>query len=473
MTQTSTRGTGHGPRPVHVRLRTRRTGRWWRDAVAVACWASVLVIVALWLSGRGVQLLGSGPGDLLTSLGRLTGLVAADLLLIQVFLMARVPMIERSYGQDELARRHRLVGFWSFNLLLAHIVLITLGYTLTDHSGLLSEIWTIVTSYGGMLLAVAGTAALTAVTVTSVRMARRALRYESWHLLHLYAYLGVGFSVPHEIWTGSDFATSSLARVYWWSAYALAAGAVLIFRVWLPLWRTLRHGITVDSVVRESPDVVTVRMGGRGLHRLPVRAGQFFIFRFLDGPGWSRGNPFSLSAAPQHDRLQITAKDLGDGSERLARLRPGTKVMIEGPYGRLTGEHRVGDKVAMLACGIGITPLRALLEDLPYRQGNAVLVYRARSEPDLVFRAELEQLARRRGITVHYLTGPRIPDRDSWLPWNAAHLSDSDALARLVPRLREYDVFVCGPEAWMEATSAAALDAGLPPAQLHQERFTW
>jgi predicted ferric reductase len=439
----------------------------------MACWSSVLTVVALWLAGRGVQLLASKPADQLTSVGRLTGLVAADLLLVQVFLMARVPMIERSYGQDKLARRHRLVGFWSFNLLIAHVVLITVGYTLTDRSNLLRETWTIATSYGGMLLAVAGTAALTAVTVTSVRAARRALRYESWHLLHLYAYLGVGFSVPHEIWTGAEFATSALARVYWWSAYAVAAGAVLVFRVCLPLWRTLRHGITVSSVVRESPDVVTVRMGGRGLHRLPARAGQFFVFRFLDGPGWSRGNPYSLSAAPRYDRIQITAKDLGDGSSRLAGLRPGTKVLIEGPYGRLTGEHRVGDKVAMLACGIGITPLRALLEDLPYAPGNAVLVYRARSEPDLVFRAELDELARRRRVTVHYFTGPRIPDRSSWLPRSAAQWRDSDALLRLIPDLREYDVFVCGPDQWMDAASAAALDAGLPPSQLHQERFTW
>jgi predicted ferric reductase len=439
----------------------------------MACWASVLAVVALWLAGRGVQLLASKPADLLTSVGRLTGLVAADLLLVQVFLMARVPMIERSYGQDELARRHRLVGFWSFNLLIAHVILITVGYTLTDHNNVLRETWDIVTTYGGMLLAAVGTAALTAVTVTSVRAARRALRYESWHLLHLYAYLGVGFSIPHEIWTGADFATSSLARLYWWSTYAVAAGAVLVFRVCLPLWRTLRHDITVSSVVRESPDVVTVRMGGRGLHRLPVRAGQFFIFRFLDGPGWSRGNPFSLSAAARFDQIQITAKDLGDGSSRLARLRPGTKVLIEGPYGRLTGEHRVGDKVAMLACGIGITPLRALLEDLPYAPGNAVLVYRARSEPDLVFRAELDELARRRGVTVHYFTGPRIPDRHSWLPRSAIQWRDSDALLRLVPDLPHYDVFVCGPDQWMDAASAAALDAGLPPSQLHEERFTW
>ncbi|HEY0693969.1 MAG TPA: ferredoxin reductase family protein [Kribbella sp.] len=460
-------------RAAHGRVMVRRTPAWWRDAVGIACWASALVVLALWLSGRGVQLLTAGPADLLTSLGRLSGLLSADLLLVQVILMARVPMIERSYGQDEVARRHRLVGFYSFNLLMLHVGLILVGYTLRDHSDLVRETWTVVTSYGGMLLAVVGTLALTIVVVTSVRAARRALRYESWHLLHLYAYLGVGLSIPHELWTGTDFVTSSLARVYWWSAYALALGAVLVYRLGLPVWRTLRHGISVSSVIRESSDVVTVHLTGRGLHRLPVRSGQYFVFRFLDGPGWSRGNPYSLSASPMPDRLRVTAKDVGDGSGRLAGLRPGTKVLIEGPYGRLTGEHRVTGKVAMLACGIGITPLRALLEDLDYLPGDAVLIYRARDEPDLVFREELDHLARRREISVYYLTGRRMQGRNSWLPQSAADWTDRAALEHLVPDLTEYDVFVCGPDRWMDAACAAVLDAGLPADQLHQERFSW
>ena len=433
----------------------------------------MLIVVALWLSGRGAQLLVAVPADLFTSLGRITGLVAADLLLVQVILMARVPIIERSYGQDELARRHRLVGFASFNLLMLHVALILIGYTLRDHNDLLHETWSVVTSYGGMLLAVAAVVALTGVVVTSVRVARRKLRYESWHLLHLYAYLGVGLSVPHEIWTGADFATSSLARVYWWSIYAAALAAVVTYRLGLPLWRSLRHGITVSSVVRESPDVVSVHLTGRGLHRLPVRAGQYFVFRFLDGSGWSRGNPYSLSATPSPRQLRVTAKDAGDGSRRLAWLRPGTKVLIEGPYGRLTGEDRVTAKVAMVACGIGITPLRSLLEELDYAAGDAVLVYRAHASEDLIFRAELDDLAARRGITVHYVLGPRVRDRQSWLPESAADWSDADALRSLVPEIDEYDVFVCGPDRWMDAACAAALAAGLPPDQLHQERFSW
>ena len=464
---------GADARVSGTRPRVRPTRAWWRLSVTGAVWVSAGVVALLWLSGHGAQSLLSSPSDSAISLGRLLGLVASDLLLVQVLLMARVPLIERSWGQDELARRHRLVGFWSFNLLVLHIVLITFGYSLADHTDVVHQTWTLLTSYPGMLLAFAGATALTVVTVTSIKVARRALRYESWHLLHLYAYVGVGLALPHQIWTGADFVGSPIARLYWWTLYALAAGALLVFRVTMPIWRTLRHGITVTSVIRESSDVVTVRMGGRGLNRLPVQAGQFFIWRFLDGPGWSRGNPYSLSAAPRHDRVQITAKDLGDGSSRLARLRPGTRVMVEGPYGRLTGEHRVGTKVAMLACGIGITPMRALLEDLPYAPGDAVLVYRARSEPDLVFRADLDRLAKRRGITIYYLTGPRIQGRRSWLPQSGSQWNDRDALRRLIPGLTQYDVFVCGPDVWMDAVAAAATAAGLPAEQLHQERFTW
>ena len=76
-------------------------------------------------------------------------------------------------------------------------------------------------------------------------------------------------------------------------------------------------------MVPEGPGLTSVYLRGRRLDRLPVRAGQFFQWRFLDGPGWSRAHPYSLSAAPHRDLLRITVKDLGDGSARVAALRPG------------------------------------------------------------------------------------------------------------------------------------------------------
>jgi predicted ferric reductase len=442
---------------------------WSRDVLGALGIFSVLVVVALWVRNRGIQdLLGAATGA--TSLGRLTGLLAADLLLVQVFLMARVPWLERAYGQDKLARRHRLVGFTSFHLMLAHIVLITIGYAAADRHNPVRELWDLVTTYPGMLLALAATAALVMVVVTSVRAARRRLRYESWHLLHLYAYLGVGLAIPHQLWTGTDFTGSGWAQLYWWTAYGVAAGSVLVFRLGVPVWRSLVHRIEVHAVVPEAPGVVSVWLRGHRLDRLPVRAGQFFTWRFLTGPGWSRGHPYSLSAAPRPDLLRITVKDLGDGSGLVPRLRPGTRVLVEGPYGALTEVRRTRSRVTMLASGIGITPLRALLEALPYQPGHATLVYRARDAEDFAFRAELDRLSAYRGIRLVYLPGPRAAD-DSWAP--ARYGRDDQLLHRIVPDLAKHDVFICGPEPWMAAAARAARALGVPEDQLHMESFAW
>ncbi|RZS90859.1 putative ferric reductase [Motilibacter rhizosphaerae] len=431
--------------------------------------ASLVVVVALWLHDRGVQDLTGSTGTLLTSSGRLLGLLASDLLLVQCLLMARIPWAERRWGQDTLARWHRVLGFTSFWTMAAHVVVITLGYDATSPKGLVAETWDLVWDYPGMLLAVAATACLVMVVVTSVRAARRRLRYESWHLLHLYAYLGVGLALPHQVWTGTDFISSPLARSYWWTLWGAAAVATLVFRVALPLGLSWRHRLEVVRVVPEGPRVVSVHLKGRRLDKLAVEAGQFLVLRFLDGEGWTRANPYSLSASPHPSLLRVTIADAGDGSARARHLRPGTRVLFEGPYGRLTlgvrDDHR--RPVVLLGAGVGITPLRALLEELP-PEVPATLLVRARDEDEVLFRRELETLAMQRKATVHYLLGPRAGD-GSWLPrgW------DPSALRRLAPHVAAADVFVCGPTAWADAAAAAAERAGTPVSRVHQERFSW
>ena len=445
---------------------------WWRQlAVALGC-LSVVCVVALWVKGQAPQEMGSVSGAL-HSFGRLSALLASDLLLVQVMLMARVPFLERSFGQDVIARTHRLTGFTSFHLIWAHIVLTTLGYAASTQLGVWGTLVDFVLNYPGMLLAVAGTAALTMVVVTSVRRARSRLRYESWHLLHLYAYLGVGLALPHQLWTGQDFVGNLAGTVFWWGLYAVAVGCVLAFRVVLPLVRSWRHRLVVHEVRRETLGVTSVVMSGRDLERLGARAGQYLMWRFLDRPGWTRAHPFSLSAAPDGFRLRITAVHVGDGSTGLDQLQPGARVLVEGPYGRLHEGVRTGDKVLLMASGIGVTPMRALVEGLPQQPGDVVLIYRIHSSADVLFRDELAVLAAERGARVVTVPGPRIPGRDSWLPLSAAHLGDVEALVQLVPDVAERDMYLCGNAQWMEHARAAAVAAGVEPSRVHVERFVW
>jgi predicted ferric reductase len=430
-----------------------------------------VVVVCLWLTDQGLASLTTVDSSV-GSLGLLTGLLSANLMLLQVLMLARIPWVERAWGHDLLTRRHRWVGFASFWLMLAHV----LAYMAqrAGRSGASAQAWWRAWAQAWMLWATVGTLMIIAVVVTSIRAARRRLRYEPWHLLHLYAYLGVALALPHQLADGADFHGTG-TRVYWWTLYLGTLAATLVFRIGLPLWRSARYRLRVASVRVERPGVVSVVIEGNRLDRLRTRSGQFFIWRFRDGPGWTRGNPYTISAAPRAGQLRVTVQVAGDGTARATRLRPGTRVYIEGPYGTMTAQRRRHPRMLLLAAGIGITPIRALLEDTAYPPGGATLVYRYSTVEDAVFRAEIDGLAAQRGVDVHYLPGARRQD-GSWqsgVGESEAAASDAQALAALVPDIARTDIFVCGPPRWIRAVRVAAQRAGVERRDVHAEDFAW
>jgi predicted ferric reductase len=439
-----------------------------RRGATTLLWASLTLVTFWWNGGGGIgDLFGWTTG--LTSLGRWTGLVASVLLLVQVVLMARVPVLERAYGQDRLAHLHRTVGFTSFNLMLAHVVLITWGYAAGSMLRWPAELWNLTVTYPAMLLADAGFVALVLVVVTSVRAARQKLRYESWHLLHLYAYLGAGLALPHQLWTGQELVASTGRAVFWWTAWGLAVVSVLVWRVAVPVARNLRHRLRVEEVVEEAPGIVSVVMTGRHLDRLPAHGGQWMSWRFLGRDGWSRANPYSLSAAPDGRRLRITVQFVGDGSGSTATLTRGTPVLIEGPYGRLSPRSRHSDRVAMIGAGVGSAPLVALAEELA-PAGDVVVLHRASGHG--AFTDDLRRLAER-GVRVLHLPGRRR-SADSWLgDAHAGRYSDLAALRHWVPDIAHRDVYVCGPAPWADLVIADLRRAGVPETHIHLEAFGW
>ncbi|MFL5713542.1 MAG: ferric reductase-like transmembrane domain-containing protein [Chloroflexota bacterium] len=433
------------------------------DVVAVLI-ANGVIILAMWLRHDGLDQL-STLGGQLTAIGQLTGLYAAYLALIQLVLMSRSPWLDQVFGMDRLAAAHRWLGFATVWLLLAHGVFIVTGYALGDGSNVVAEVITLVTTYPYVLMAVVSGALFGLVAVTSVRAARRRLSYETWYGLHLYAYLAIALGFLHQVFVGADFIHDPIAVGYWVALYLIAAAFILVFRIGQPVWLSARHRLRVANVVAEGPGVFSIYVTGRDLDQLAVRSGQYFMWRFLTLDGWWRAHPFSISSAPNGAWLRITIKELGDWSSTLRRVPIGTRIIVEGPYGVLTGARRTRPKVLLIAGGIGITPLRALLEALPANPGDLTLLYRVRSAPEIIFRTELDALAQRRGARVHYLIGPR--GEGSGDPFGAI------ALRRLVPDIADRDVFLCGPVSMMQRVEGALRSLGLRKDQIHAERFAY
>jgi predicted ferric reductase len=316
--------------------------------------------------------------------------------------------------------------------------------------------------YPDVLAATAGLAVLVAVGVTSARAARRRLRYETWYFIHLYTYIAVALSFSHQLATGNEFITHPTNRALWVVLYVATFGLLVVYRVVVPLRDAARYRLRVATIRAEGAQAVSVYVTGRHLERMRAQSGQFFRWRFLDRTHWWEAHPFSLSVAPNAEALRITAKGVGDHSQALRHVRVGTRVMAEGPYGNLTARRRTRPKVLLIAGGVGITPLRALLEDLPAGPGDITLLYRASNERDILFRAELDQLAQARRVEVRYLLGRRDKKPD---PLGPRHLRQH------VPDLAERDIYLCGPPGMMDAATASLRALRVRRAQIHRERF--
>lgn len=399
----------------------------------------------------------------------LTGLLSANLLVLQVIFLARLPWLERAWGRTMLMRRHRRLGYWSFGLLVAHVVLFATQRQRQDPLRPGAALLRVFFLDPWMLVATIGTLLLVLVVATSATRARRRIRYESWHLIHLWSYVGIGLALPHQL-VSRDFATGWTVP-YWWGMYLAALGAVLCFRVIAPIIGSVRHRLRVVGVRPEGDTATTLTMAGRQLDRLGVRSGQFFIWRFLGSPGRTRGHPYSLSAAPTADLLRITVGRSGDGGRRVAGLRIGTRVAIEGPYGSVVGQRRRHDRLLLVSAGIGITPFRALLEDLALRPGEAILIHRVHDSRTAALLREITDLARHRAVELVVLEGPRRAG-GSWLPDGHGE-DDLAALLRLVPDVSARDVLVCGPPGWASAVRAALLVAGVAGQDIQVEEFGW
>jgi ferredoxin-NADP reductase len=223
--------------------------------------------------------------------------------------------------------------------------------------------------------------------------------------------------------------------------------------------------LRVAALRQVAPDVFELTLHGRRLRTLRADAGQFAMLRPLQRDLWWRPHPFSISAAPNETGLKFTIKAKGSGTKAFTELALGTRVAVEGPYGSCTSETIAGTKLFFLAGGVGVAPVRALLERAS-AGSQPVVVYRAAKHEDLVHLDELRWLAAERGGTLHTIVG------------STARLSDGDpfsaqALLALAPDIAERTAVLCGPERLLAAARSGLTAAGVAREHIHYERPWW
>ncbi|WP_175716594.1 ferredoxin--NADP reductase [Burkholderia anthina] len=226
------------------------------------------------------------------------------------------------------------------------------------------------------------------------------------------------------------------------------------------------HRLTVADVIAESDDACSFVFDVPAALRdaFAYRPGQFLTLNVPCAEA-AVARCYSLSSAPGIDAApKITVKRVRDGraSNWLCdRVRAGDVLDVLPPAGVFTPRTLDGD-LLLFAGGSGITPVLSILKSaLVHGRGMLTLIYANRDERSVIFRAELQQLARRhpgRLRVIHWLDSVQgVPQQ--------RHLEE---LAR---PFSQQETFICGPALFMENALAAMLGLGLPRSRVHVERF--
>lgn len=428
-------------------------------------WANWIVIIGFWWSNSD-GIFSGGAISSLSAFGRLAGLVAAYMILLQFFFMGRTPYLERVFGLDKLSRIHHTNGQWGILFLIFHpVLLIWAGKDFMGNS-FFAQTKLVLTSSIEMTLAGVGFLLFCIVVGSSIYIARKRLKYESWYFVHLFAYLAVFGSFWHQIRLGTDLLASRVFYWYWIGLYAFVFANHVVFRFARPVYRFFKHQFFVERVIQENYNTTSIYIGGRDLDKFNIHAGQFMILRFLKKGYWSQAHPFSMSILPDGKQLRVTIKNVGDFTAKVQEIPVGTKIFIDGPYGVFTDLFGVSEKVLMIAGGIGITPIRSLMERLLSKGKDVTLLYSNRTEKDIVFKREIDELSSKYGGKVVYVVSDEPDFRGE------RGRLDQEKIRALVPDLNTREVFLCGPPPMMTAVIASLKNLGVSLSKIHFEKFS-
>jgi predicted ferric reductase len=241
-------------------------------------------------------------------------------------------------------------------------------------------------------------------------------------------------------------------------------GALALFAF---LWRTRlsrrwsRKPYVIAKVHRLAQGVVGLTLDGPPME---FRAGQFVYLTPQDPTlpsGRAEEHPYAIVSAPHEPALRVDIKDLGDASHALLDVTPGSRALIEGPYGRfLPAQHR--QPALWIGGGIGLTPFVSAARSFA-RAGGSVdvqLIYCANDPSRAYYREELQAIAAHQpgfSVHTHYFAelGPL----------------SIEFLRSVVPDHARRAAYVCGPLPLLALVRRLLQESGVPRRRITTEEF--
>ena len=231
----------------------------------------------------------------------------------------------------------------------------------------------------------------------------------------------------------------------------------------------------VKEVVKESPDMWTLKFESQKGVIFPYKPGQFGFFRIFGGHVKPEEHPFSISSDPSNkSTLSIIIKELGDYTSHIRNVQVGDKAHIDAPYGKFSHLNYPGEEsLVLIAGGVGIAPFQSMLRYMRSndRERRVILLWGVNDRRDLISMSEFEEMQKDMK-NFHFV--PVMFKDDSYEGEKGIidRAKIENILKRYDHNIHDQGYYICGPYIMLKNVISSLKSLGVERNRIHYEKLT-
>jgi len=415
-----------------------------------------------------------GAADFFRLITMIFGATAFTLLNMQLVLSARPKLIEKSFGLDKLYRFHGI---------MALVAILLAGIHQQFMEGIFRE--NLQTNFGSAALAVFFICAVLALVLMTNALVQKFKQIENVKvffknkkfgqyniqvLLHNLNVVAVCFLFVHVMLSFS--AQNPLVKVLYILYFGVAMGFYLYHKLIRPIFFTKKF--QVDKVILESASMTTLELHPVNGKIFSYKPGQFAFIRLKDSAISAEEHPFSLTSEPDNEKtISMTIKKLGDWTEKVSEVQPGSMAMVDGPYGKFSPlNYDCSEGLVLVAGGVGITPMLSIIRYFEKHDRNQkiILFWGIKNNGDFICGNEFKRwLKEMKNFTFIPVVS------EGGFSGETGHINRKIMeryLQKSAYKIDRCQYFFCGPRPMRGSIEKILLEMGVSKQRFHFENFS-
>ena len=440
-----------------------------RTALQGSTWLGFYIALILFPLGAGAVFRPVSASDsLFINLSVALGYVGFSIMAMELALLSRVKGATAAFGLDALRLVHKRIAYVALVLVLIHpLVLLLAGYPWQMLLLGPQVPWAI-------MLGTLATIATVLLIVLSLGRKWLRMPYELWQITHGILAIAIIAAAALHILEAGRYSQLLPMRV----AVVLYLASLIVLFFYFRIAKPMRSLSRPWRVIENRPELgrsQTLRLKPDGHPGWAFEGGQFAWINLARWPFTYSRHPISFSSsgelASETGEAALTIKALGDwSSKRVAAVRPGDRVWLDGPHGVFTIDRIQGPGYVFIAGGVGITPIHSMLATMADRGDlrPVILFFAGQDADSLTLREEVLALRSRMNLQV-VLT---LTDPPPVWGGEIGRITPQMLLRYLPAKAyRRWMYIICGPNAMIDAMETALETIDVPPENVHAERF--